>query len=161
MSDMNGKVVLVTGASSGIGEATARAFAAKGAKVVVAARRQDELAAVVGEIKDRDGDATFVVADVSVANDVKRMVDHTLATYGRLDCAVNNAGIEGQLARVVDLAEEEWDRVLDINLKGTFLCLKYEAQAMLAAGHGGAIVNVGSINSFLGSPYGSAYAASK
>ncbi len=89
------------------------------------------------------------------------MVAHTLETFGRLDYAVNNAGIEGQFAGVVDLPEEEWDRVLDINLKGTFLCLKYEAPAMLAGGHGGAIVNVGSINSFLGFPSGAAYVSSK
>jgi NAD(P)-dependent dehydrogenase (short-subunit alcohol dehydrogenase family) len=89
------------------------------------------------------------------------MVTHTLETFGRLDYAVNNAGIEGRFTSVVELSEEEWDRVLDINLKGTFLCLKYEARAMLAAGHGGAIVNVGSINSFLGFPYGAAYVSSK
>ena len=89
------------------------------------------------------------------------MVTYTVETFGRLDYAVNNAGVEGQFASVVDLLEEEWDRVLDINLKGTFLCLKYEARAMLALGHGGAIVNVGSINSFLGFPSGAAYVSSK
>jgi NAD(P)-dependent dehydrogenase (short-subunit alcohol dehydrogenase family) len=161
MSDMKDKVALITGASSGIGRATAEAFAAKGAKVVIAARREGELAALTNEIKDRGGVASFVITDVSVAKDVERMVAHTIETFGRLDYAVNNAGIEGQFAGIVDLPEEEWDRVLDINLKGTFLCLKYEARAMLAGGHGGAIVNVGSINSFLGFPTGSAYVASK
>jgi NAD(P)-dependent dehydrogenase (short-subunit alcohol dehydrogenase family) len=161
MSDMRDKVALVTGASSGIGRATAKAFAARGASVVLAARRQEELAALANEIKDQGGNASFVTTDVSVAQDVGRMVTYTVETFGRLDYAVNNAGVEGQFASVVDLLEEEWDRVLDINLKGTFLCLKYEARAMLALGHGGAIVNVGSINSFLGFPSGAAYVSSK
>jgi NAD(P)-dependent dehydrogenase (short-subunit alcohol dehydrogenase family) len=102
-----------------------------------------------------------VVTNVAIAKDVERMVAHVIETFGRLDYAVNNAGIEGQLSGITDLPEEEWDRVLDINLKGNFLCMKYEARAMLAGGHGGAIVNVGSVNSFLGFPTGSAYAASK
>jgi NAD(P)-dependent dehydrogenase (short-subunit alcohol dehydrogenase family) len=161
MSDMNGRVALITGASSGIGRATAKAFAAKGASVVVAARRQEELASLVTEIEARGGKATAVRTDVSDARDVNRMVAHAIDTCGRLDYAVNNAGIEGRFAGITDLAEEDWDRVLDINLKGTFLCLKYEARAMLDCGNGGAIVNVGSINSFLGFPSGSAYVASK
>jgi NAD(P)-dependent dehydrogenase (short-subunit alcohol dehydrogenase family) len=161
MSDMKDKVALITGASSGIGRATAEAFAAKGARVVLAARREDELAALANEIKDQGGSASFVVTDVSVAQDVERMVAHTIEIFGRLDYAVNNAGIEGQFVSVAELPEEEWDRVLDINLKGTFLCLKYEARGMLAGGHGGAIVNVGSINSFLGFPSGAAYVSSK
>ena len=89
------------------------------------------------------------------------MVAHAMETFGRLDYAVNNAGIEGKFAGITDLPEQEWDRVLDTNLKGAFLCLKYEARAMLAGGHGGAIVNVGSVNSFLGFPTGSAYVCSK
>jgi NAD(P)-dependent dehydrogenase (short-subunit alcohol dehydrogenase family) len=161
MSDMRDKVALITGASSGIGQAAARAFAAKGAKVVLAARREGELAALATEITARGGTAGFIVTDVSLANDVQRMVTYALESFGHLDYAVNNAGIEGQFAGVVDLPEEEWDRVLDTNLKGTFLCLKYEARAMLASGRGGAIVNVGSVNSFLGYATGSAYAASK
>jgi NAD(P)-dependent dehydrogenase (short-subunit alcohol dehydrogenase family) len=161
MSDMNDNVALITGASSGIGRATAEAFAARGAKVVLAARREDELAALMSEIEGRGGSATFVVTDVAIAQDVERMVAHTIKTFGRLDYAVNNAGIEGMFAGITDLPEREWDRVLDTNLKGTFLCLQYEARAMLAGGHGGAIVNVGSVNSFLGFPTGSAYVASK
>jgi NAD(P)-dependent dehydrogenase (short-subunit alcohol dehydrogenase family) len=161
MSDMNEKVALITGASSGIGRATAEAFAVRGAKVVLAARRESELAALTREIEARGGRASFVVTDVAIAKDVEQMVGHTVETFGRLDYAVNNAGIEGQLAGITDLTEQEWDRVLDTNLKGTFLCLQHEARAMLASRHGGAIVNVGSINSFLGFPTGSAYAASK
>ncbi len=161
MSDMNDRVALITGASSGIGRATAEAFAGKGARVVLAARRQDELASLVTEIEGRGGKATAIKTDVSAAKEVERMVAHAIEAFGRLDYAVNNAGIEGQWAGITDLAEDEWDRVLDINLKGTFLCLKYEARAMLDCGQGGAIVNVGSVNSFLGFPTGSAYVASK
>ena len=161
MSDMNGKVALITGASSGIGRSTAEAFAARGARVVLAARRQEELAALTSEITARGGKATFVVTDVAVATDVEKMVAHAIQKFGRLDYAVNNAGIEGKLAPITDLPEQEFDRVLDINLKGTFLCLQHEARAMLAGAHGGAIVNVGSVNSFLGFPTGSAYVTSK
>ena len=158
---MNGKVALITGASSGIGRATAEAFAARGAKVVLAARREPELAALTSEIEARGGSATFVITDVAIAKDVERMVAHTMETFGRLDYAVNNAGIEGRLVAIADLPEHEWDRVLDTNLKGVFLCLKCETRAMLAGGRGGAIVNVGSVKSFLGSARGSAYVASK
>ena len=161
MSDMNGKVALITGASSGIGRATAELFAARGAKVVLAARREPELATLTSEIESRGGKASFVVTDVAIAKDVERMVAHAIETFGRLDYAANNAGIEGKFEAITDLSEEDWDRVLDTNLKGTFLCLQHEARAMLAGGHGGAIVNVGSINSFLGFPTGSAYVASK
>jgi NAD(P)-dependent dehydrogenase (short-subunit alcohol dehydrogenase family) len=161
MSDMNGKVALITGASSGIGRSTAEAFAARGAQVVLAARRKEELAELAGEIIARGAQATFVVTDVAIASDVEQMVAHAIQKFGRLDYAVNNAGIEGKFFPVADFPEQEFDRVLDINLKGTFLCLQHEARAMLAAGHGGAIVNVGSVNSFLGFPTGSAYATSK
>ncbi len=89
------------------------------------------------------------------------MVAHTIDVFGRIDYAVNNAGIEGKFSGITDLAENDWDQVLDINLKGTFLCMKYEARAMLKLGFGGAIVNIGSVNSFLGFPTGSAYVTSK
>jgi NAD(P)-dependent dehydrogenase (short-subunit alcohol dehydrogenase family) len=161
MSDLTDSVALITGASSGIGRATAEAFAAKGARVVLAARRQHELDSVVTEIEARGGKATAIKTDVSSAKNVERMVAHAIGTFGRLDYAVNSAAIEGQFTAITDLAEEDWDRVVDINLKGTFLCLKYEARAMLTCGNGGAIVNIGSINSFLGYPNGSAYVTSK
>jgi NAD(P)-dependent dehydrogenase (short-subunit alcohol dehydrogenase family) len=160
MTDMTGKVALITGASSGIGSATAAAFAARGCKVALAARRENELAQLVKAIEARGGSAKFIKTDVSVAEDVRRMVDQTMSAFGRLDYAVNNAGIEGNFFPIEELPEEEWDRILDINLKGVYLCLKYEAKAMLPAGRG-AIVNVGSVNSFRGFPMGSAYVASK
>ena len=161
MQDMQEKVALITGASSGIGRATAEVFAERGAKVVLAARREDELATLAGQIQERGGQASAVVTDVAIAKDVERMVAHAIETFGRLDYAVNNAGIEGQFAGIAEMPEQEWDRVLGINLKGTFLCLQHEARAMLAGGHGGAIVNVGSVNSFLGFSGGAAYATSK
>jgi NAD(P)-dependent dehydrogenase (short-subunit alcohol dehydrogenase family) len=129
--------------------------------VVLAARREDELAGLAAEIEAEGGEATFIRTDVSVAEDVKRMVEHTVEAFGRLDFAINNAGIEGEFQGITEFSEELWDRVLDINLKGTFLCLKYESAAMLEGGHGGAIVNVGSVNSFLGFGGGAAYTASK
>ncbi len=158
---MKDKVALITGASSGIGRSTAEAFAAKGAKVVVAARRKDELDSLVASIENMGGQASAVKTDVSNASSVEHMVEHTMDVYGRLDFAVNNAGIEGNFGAITDLSEDDWDRVLDINLKGTFLCMKYEARAMIKAGNGGSIVNIGSVNSFLGFPTGSAYVTSK
>ncbi len=161
MSDMNQKVALITGASTGIGRATAEAFAARGTAVVIAARRKEELEQLAGEIKSRGGKASVVVTDVAIAKDVERMVAHTIETFGRLDYAVNNAAIEGKLAAITDLPEAEWDRVMNTNLKSVFLCLQQEARAMLAGGRHGAIVNIGSVNSFLGFPTGSAYVTSK
>lgn len=161
MSNMNEKVVLITGASSGIGRATAEAFAAKGANVVVAARRKEALDTLVTSIEASGGKASAIKTDVSSAESVEQMVAHTIEVFGRLDYAINNAGIEGKLNSITDLSEDDWDQVLDINLKGTFLCMKYEARAMLNLGHGGAIVNIGSVNSFLGFPTGSAYVTSK
>jgi NAD(P)-dependent dehydrogenase (short-subunit alcohol dehydrogenase family) len=161
MSDMNGKVALVTGASSGIGRETAKVFAGRGCRVVLGARREDELAALAQELEAQGGEASWMQTDVAVASDVERLVDHAVKTFGRLDFAVNNAGVEGEFAGIADLSEEEFDRVLGINLKGVFLCMKHESRAMLAEDNGGAIVNVGSINSFVGFPGGAAYATSK
>lgn len=162
MSDMNEKVALVTGASSGIGRATARLFAERGAKVVVAARRAEKLDALVAEIAQAGGEATSIPTDVSKSADVQAMVRHAVDTFGRLDYCVNNAGIEGrEIAPVHEMSEEAWTEVMDVNVKGNFLCLKYEGQAMIEAGNGGAIVNVGSVNSFVGFGGGAAYSTSK
>jgi NAD(P)-dependent dehydrogenase (short-subunit alcohol dehydrogenase family) len=101
------------------------------------------------------------VTDVAVASDVEAVVDHAVSTFGRLDFGINNAGTEGEFLPLTEMTEEQWDTVLDANLKGTFLCMKHEARAMLDGGRGGAIVNVGSINSFLGFGGGAAYSSSK
>src|SRR5258705_7008775 len=161
MASKSVKVALITGAGTGIGRATAEAFAARGDSVVLAGRRTEPLEALASEIIARGGAATFVKTDVSVARDAEQMVAHTLATFGRLDNAVNCAGIEGRMLTVADSPEQEWERVIDINLKGTFYCMKYDSRAMLDAQRGGAIVNIGSVNSFLGFARGSAYSASK
>ena len=158
---MKDKVALITGASSGIGWSTAKAFANRGSKVVLAARRETELSQLAAEIQQAGGQATYIPTDVSSSEQVQKMVDHTINTFGRLDYAINNAGIEGQFAPIFDLPDDQWEKVMDINLKGTFYCMKYQAKAMLANGNGGAIVNVGSVNSFLGFAGGSAYATSK
>lgn len=158
---MKDKVALITGASSGIGWSTAKAFAQKGSKVVLAARREPELSQLAAEIQQKGGQVTYIPTDVSSSEQVQKMVDHTVNTFGRLDFAINNAGIEGQFAPIFDLPDDQWEKVMDINLKGTFYCMKYQAKAMLASGNGGAIVNVGSVNSFLGFAGGSAYATSK
>jgi NAD(P)-dependent dehydrogenase (short-subunit alcohol dehydrogenase family) len=161
MKDMQGKVALITGASSGIGWATAEVFAARGANVVLAARTEEPLSELARKLESQGAKATYAVTDVSIAKDVERLVAHAVEKFGRIDYAVNNAGFEGQLAGIADVTEEDWDRVLNVNLKGVFLCLKYEARAMLASGAGGAIVNVGSVNSFQGVPCFAPYVASK
>lgn len=154
------KVVIVTGGTSGIGRAAAQLFAREGARVVVAARRQEEGDAVVAEIVREGGQAVFVRADVSVAEDHRRLVEAAVREFGRLDLAFNNAGTEQFGQSVVELAEEEWDRVMAINLKGVFLAMKHQIPAMLAAG-GGAIVNTSSVGGLVAAPGLSAYQASK
>ncbi|GAB4556389.1 MAG: SDR family oxidoreductase [Rhizobacter sp.] len=162
MTAFAGQVALVTGASSGLGEATAWRFAQEGAKVVVAARRADQGARVVQRIEAAGGEALFVQADVSRASDVERMVASTLDRFGRLDCAVNNAGIAGpRFTPIADVTEAQWDEVMGVNLKGVWLCMKHEIPALLAGG-GGAIVNVASIYGLKPSDIGHAsYSTSK
>jgi NAD(P)-dependent dehydrogenase (short-subunit alcohol dehydrogenase family) len=161
MNSLAGKVAIVTGASSGIGEATARLLAARGATVVLAARREQDIAAHAEAIRAAGGRASHIRTDVADAGDVEAMVAHAVETHGRLDIAVNNAGIGAEVHSIVDMPDEWWDRVQNTNLRGNFLCLKHEARAMLAAGNGGAIVNVGSVNTFLGCPGAAAYCVSK
>lgn len=138
----DGKVVIVTGASSGIGRVSALGFAREGAKVVAAARRVDEGARIVNEIKEAGGEAIFVKTDVSKADDVRNMVTKTIETYGRLDCAFNNAGIVGEAGMATaDHTEENWDSVMSVNLKGVWLCLKYQIPEMLKQGRGSIVIN--------------------
>lgn len=161
MNSLAGKVAIVTGASSGIGEATAFLLAERGATVVLAARREDQIAAHAAAIRAAGGRASHIPTDVADAGQVEAMVAHAVETHGRLDIAVNNAGIGAEVHSIVDMPDDWWDRVQNTNLRGNFLCLKYQARAMLAAGNGGAIVNVGSVNTFLGCPGAAAYCVSK
>jgi A-factor type gamma-butyrolactone 1'-reductase (1S-forming) len=159
---LDGKVALVTGASSGLGEATAIAMARDGAHVVLAARREDRGLALERAIRDAGGTALFIQTDVTVRADVEAMVGRTLSTFGRLDCAVNNAGIAGPVnVPIADVEEDEWDELMNVNLRAVWMCMKFEIPAMLAAGSG-SIVNVSSIYGYKPSPVGHApYAASK
>lgn len=150
----------MTGGGSGIGRAAALAFSRDGAKVVVAGRREAELQETVAMIRELDGDALALPTDVSDSAQVKHLIDATLAHFGRLDAAFNNAGVEG-FAPVSEMSEDEFDRVIAINLKGVWLSVKYELEAMTAAGRGGAIVNTSSWLTH-GASFGSAaYSASK
>src|ERR1041384_1610714 len=157
---VDGKIALVTGASSGIGRASALAFAREGAKVVVADVVVEGGEETVNLVKHAGGEAIFVKADVAKAAEVEALVAQAVQTYGRLDCAHNNAGIEGPGAATVEYAEEMWDRVIAINLKGVWLCMKYEIPQMLKTGRG-TIVNTASTAGLVGYPSGSAYVASK
>lgn len=152
------KVAIVTGGAFGIGRATAIAFARQGAKVVIADCIDD--LETISEIKSFGGDCLFVSCDVSRALDVKALVQKTIATYGRLDFAFNNAGIEGVSAQVPDCTEEIWDKTMGVNLKGVWLCMKYEIPEMLKSG-GGSIVNCASIAGLMGFVGMPAYTASK
>lgn len=154
------KVSLVTGAGSGIGRATAILFANHGAKVVVSDISVKGGEETVKQIIDAGGEAVFIKTDVSQASDVENLINKTVATFGRLDFAHNNAGIEGVMSNVVDCTEENWDRTIATNLKSVWLCMKYEIPAMLKQG-GGAIVNTSSIAGLVGFQGLPAYSASK
>lgn len=156
----NERVALVTGGSSGIGRATALALARTGAQVVVVDVSEAGGAETARMIVEAGGTAQFMRVDVTDAQAVAQMIQATVATYGRLDYAVNNAGIDGLRARTADYPEDEWQRVLSINVTGVWLCMKYELQQMQAQGSG-VIVNTASVAGLVGFPGHSAYAASK
>lgn len=159
---LEGKVALVTGASSGIGRATALAFARAGAAVALGNRSAEGGEETVRRIEAIGGRALFVSTDVTVAADCERLVARTVETFGRLDCACNNSGVVlGRGSRSHELAEDDWRRMLDVNLTGVFLCLKYEVAQMLRQG-GGSIVNMSSLAGLVASPTaGAGYVASK
>ncbi|NQV59352.1 MAG: SDR family oxidoreductase [Alphaproteobacteria bacterium] len=164
--DFAGRAGLVTGAGSGIGRAAALKFASEGAKVVIADVDMDGSEATKAMIEQIGGEAICVRTDVSQAEEVAAMVEQTVAAYGRLDFAFNNAGIAGDIVPLIDYSEELWDRVIGINLKGVWLCMKYEIKQMLAQslthGGGGAIVNTASVMGLISSASNPvAYTASK
>jgi NAD(P)-dependent dehydrogenase (short-subunit alcohol dehydrogenase family) len=159
LRSLEGKVALVTGASAGIGAATARAFAQAGARVVLAGRRGPEGEAVARQIQAAGGEARFIRTDVTQAREVAALVDATVAAYGRLDCAFNNAG-SAAFGPLTSMSEEEWDAAHAVNLKGIWLCLKYQIPVMVEQG-AGTIVNMAALNSLVGFPNTSVYAAAK
>lgn len=160
MALFSGKVAIVTGGSSGIGKATAIAFAREGAKVVVASRREKEGIETVKQVHSAGSEGLFIKTDVSKETDVSAMVEKTIATYGHLDYAFNNAGIEQIPTPLVEQTEETFDQVMDINVKGVWLCMKHQIPQMLKNG-GGAIVNMSSVAGIVGTPGLPIYIASK
>ncbi len=160
MAMVAGKVALVTGAGAGIGRAIALKFAEEGAKVLVSdvhAEAGEETAAM---IREDGGEASFMKADISSVSDVEDLIRKTVETYGRLDCACNNAGIEGKVVPLADQTDANFDAVMGVNAKGTFLCLRAEIGQMQKDG-GGAIVNLASVAGLIGFPGLSPYVASK
>ena len=158
---VEGKVALVTGGASGIGRATALTFAREGAKVVIADMNEDGGQQTVHLITEKGGEAIFVRTDVSKAVEVQALISQAVATYGRLDCAHNNAGIPGGgRALTAEYAEDTWQQVIAVNLTGVWLCMKYEIPQMCSQGSR-AIVNTASAWGLVGAPGASAYIASK
>jgi NAD(P)-dependent dehydrogenase (short-subunit alcohol dehydrogenase family) len=157
---LEGKVALVTGGSSGIGAATALSFAREGAKVVIGARRMAEGEKTAMLARQAGVEALFVKADVTEERDVEMLVQAAVDRFGRLDCAFNNAGITGTMARTAECTRENWDRTLAVNLTGVWLAMKYEIAHMLKQG-GGVIVNNASTAGLVGMRGGPAYSASK
>ena len=156
-----GKVALITGGNAGIGLATALGFAAEGASVMIAARRRAQGEAAVEQIRQAGGQAEFVETDVTASASIQNMVAETIARFGRLDIAFNNAGVPGDVTKdIADADEDIYDRVMAINARGVWLSMKYEIREILKAG-GGAIVNCSSFAGLRGGPRSSAYYASK
>ncbi len=156
---MQDKVAIVTGGASGIGEATSKLFASEGAKVIVVDIQVEKGNAVVAQITKDGGNAEFLRCDMAVHAEVKAMIEHAATRYGRLDSLVNNAAVESPLAEV-DTTEEEYDHIMDINVKGVFLATKYAVPLMKKNG-GGTIINISSAYGIIGSPGFAAYHASK
>ncbi|MGY0490019.1 SDR family NAD(P)-dependent oxidoreductase [Streptomyces sp. WG-D5] len=158
---LRGRTVMITGASSGIGEAAARLFASEGAAVVLLARREERLAHLVGEIEKSGGRAAFSVGDVTRAEDVERAVATAVERFGGLDGAFNNAGYAGSVfGRTHELPEEDFDRIMDVNVRGTWNCLRRQIPVMLAAG-GGSVVNTASSAGLIATGAPSPYVAAK
>ncbi len=158
---LEGKSTLITGASSGIGRAAALVFTREGAKLLIADIQVQAGEETVEMVKQAGGQAHFVKCDVSKAADVDAMVAAAVKHYGQLDCAFNNAGYEGLTQHIVEATEEDWDKVMAVDLKGVFLCLRAEIRQMIKQGKGGAIVNTASMAGLVGSHGMPAYTAAK
>ena len=160
MGALEGKVALVTGGSGGIGREISLRYASEGAKVVLSARRVNEGEETAQMIKDAGGEATFVQGDITSAADIDNMVATCVSAYGRLDLACNNAGIEGPMQLLSEISDEDFSRVINVNVIGTWRCMKAELTQMASQG-GGVIVNVGSAAGLIGFPNAGVYSASK
>ena len=154
------KIVLITGGSTGIGQATALAFAHEGASVVIAGRRADEGEKTIALLKAQGAEARFIQTDVTVEADVARLLEEVVSHYKRLDIAFNNAGYEGIQNTVSELSEADWDTMLDVNLKGIWLSIKHELQQMRVQ-ESGIIVNMSTCLAYIGMPQMGAYSAAK
>ena len=161
MSMLEGKVALVTGGSGGIGRAICMAYAREGAKVVLTARRATEGEETAGMIRDIGGEAVFVQGDVASPADVEASVAACIEHFGRLDIGCNNAGIEGTKARLSDYSEADFDAVMNINVRGAWLCMRSQLKQMIGQGEGGSIVNIGSVAGVIGFIDSGPYSASK
>lgn len=157
---MKNSVALITGATSGIGRETALLFARQGIKVAAIGRNAQAGLSLVSEIREQGGDAIFITANISDSKAVSAMVSETVGHFGRLDYAINNAGIEGALLPLAKMEEADWDAVMNTNLKGLWLCMKYEISAMIQNG-GGSIVNISTNLTRFSEPNTGAYTASK
>jgi NAD(P)-dependent dehydrogenase (short-subunit alcohol dehydrogenase family) len=158
---LSGKSAIITGAASGIGRAAALVFAREGARIIVADVSEDGGRQTVEIVRDKGGEAEFFRCDVSRAADADALVAAAVKTYGRLDCAFNNAGIAGTQRKTADYEEDEWDRIMAINLKGVWLCLRAEIRQLVAQRSPGAIVNTASAAGLVASHSMPAYTAAK
>src|SRR5256885_2485521 len=160
MKEFDGKVALITGGGSGIGRATVLAFAREGAQVIIGNRNVERGEETVAMIRKAGGTASFKRTDVLVTAEIEALVEHAVKMYGRLDLAFNNAGVEGEVRPLIEQTEANYDAVMDVNVKGVWLSMKYEIPRMLKQG-GGAIVNCSSVAGLIGFPNVAIYIASK